>query len=146
MKRAMTDQNNLISELRGKIMEEYERKPRPLYPRYTVRDLGREIKVGSFWIPEGFADKYQNKPVHEGVVVEVYKPVVREFKYRGEQVSILVKPVVNVGDHILFPHWSGDQKGLRDGMMKFIREDEIIAVVDYERKPGEERPVTLSGK
>jgi len=124
------------------IQEKYERNIKPIYPRITVEVLGGEHKVGSIWLPDGAGTSKQNRPVYEGVVMDVYEPTIRIVSGK----EVLFKPMVKVGDHIVFPHWSGDQKGLRHGDTRFIPEPEIIGIVDYVAKKNEKRVAkTTSG-
>lgn len=132
-----------LTDLRLKIAEEYTRKVKPLYPRIVIRVLGGELMSERIIIPDGPGMSKQNRPVYEGVVLEVFEPTYREI----DKKQVLFKPSVQPGDHVIFPHWSGDQKGLREreGAVRYIPDNEIIGVVEYKRKKGTERAVTTSG-
>jgi len=151
--------DQVITELYGKVLEGYERKVKPTKGRILVRVLGKEIKIGRITIPD-FADKFQQgKPVYEGIVLEVYAPYWKRIQYTYDSpqgtrevkkpIDVYCEPSLKPGDHILFAFWAGAKITLGDiyNEIRFIPEEEIQAVVEYALLPGEEpTAVTLSGK
>lgn len=73
-----------------------------LYPAILVRVLPKEhITAGGLWLP----DTKQNKPIYEGIVLRVYPP--KRIKLDSGK-WITMDAGLEVGDHIAFPHWSGE--------------------------------------
>lgn len=73
----------------------------PMYPAVVVRVLPKEHMSGSLWLP----DTAQNKPVYEGIVIRSYPPK-RTKLDSGKYITL--ESGLEPGDHILFPHWSGE--------------------------------------
>lgn len=79
---------NFVSQL----LFEKGRQFVPLYPWVFIRVLKKEQKLGSLILP----DKIQNKTVWEGVVLSKWKDTTKREECP-----------VEVGEHVLFPHWAG---------------------------------------
>jgi len=75
----------------------------PMYPAVLIRLLPKErvSRSGLIYFP----DEKVNKPVYEGIVIRSYEPK-HVLVNKGRR--ILVESGVKPGDHILFPHWSGE--------------------------------------
>ena len=87
--------------------EDLERKVKinfqPMYPGVLIRVLPKEhISQGGIWLPDA---KQQNKPIYEGIVLRTYNPYRLKLD-NGKWVTMVAG--VDPGDHILFPHWSGE--------------------------------------
>jgi co-chaperonin GroES (HSP10) len=73
----------------------------PLYPAILIRVLPKEqVSSGGIIMPE----TKQNKPLYEGIVLRLYEPK----RVKVDDKWVLVDAGVEVGDHIVFPHWSGE--------------------------------------
>ena len=98
-------------------------KFRPLHDRVVVRRIGEEAKTaGGIIIP----DTAQEKP-QEGEIVAV-GPVVRADA--GTVHPLEVKP----GDRVLFGKWSGNEVTLDGDELLFMKESDIMAVVETKGK------------
>ena len=96
---------------------------RPLHDRVVVRRIGEEAKTaGGIIIP----DTAQEKP-QEGEIVAV-GPGVRSDD--GTVHPLEVKP----GDRVLFGKWSGNEVTLDGDELLFMKESDIMAVVETKRK------------
>lgn len=73
----------------------------PLYPAVLIRVLPKRKVLSTGII---LTDAANHKPLYEGIVLRVYAP--RTVKVNNKQV--LLESDLEVGDHILFPHWSGE--------------------------------------
>lgn len=73
----------------------------PLYPAVLVRVLPKEHMQGGIWL----TDSKQNKPVYEGIVLRTYPP--KRIKLDSSK-WLTMDSGLSMGDHILFPHWSGE--------------------------------------
>lgn len=110
----------------------------PRAPLVLVYALPKGSAQGLIILPD-----QQNKPIHEGIVLKVYKPYYKAIM-RAEEIGtphkaddiqemIEICPSVEVGDHVLFPHASGvpcwplnknEVSGLSThGDFRFIRDD-----------------------
>lgn len=110
-----------------------------LYPWVLVRVLPKEQmwKNSGIILPDiGTGAKAQNKPVHEGIVLETWKPFWKQLrkdsKESGQTVTSVKKASgLTPGDHILFPSWSGQPPGfLDDKEFRLIQE-----ISDYNPSP-----------
>jgi co-chaperonin GroES (HSP10) len=94
-----------LAELAIQEYEDLSRKLKiryqPLYPTVLIRVLPKEHMQGGLWLP----DTKQNKPVYEGIVLRVYPPKRIQLD-SGKWITM--DSGLSVGDHILFPHWSGE--------------------------------------
>jgi co-chaperonin GroES (HSP10) len=90
--------NQLMAELYGR-----NRKLTPMYPWVFVRTLPKEQKIGSIYTP----DSGQNKTVHEGIVLAVWKPFEQRKIVGGKEVAVPMASNLHPGDHVLFAHWAG---------------------------------------
>lgn len=112
-----------LSELAISEYEDLSRKLKinytPMYPAVLVRVLPKEhISVGGLWLP----DTKQNKPIYEGIVLRVYPPKRIQLD-SGKWITM--DSGLAMGDHILFPHWSGEAvPWLRDALGAKAGEDE----------------------
>lgn len=93
-------------------LEEFHKRSvnfQPLYPAVLVRVLPKE-KVsdsGLIYLP----DEKVNKPIYEGIVLRTYLP--HTMVWKGKHITLTSG--LEVGDHVLFPHWSGEPvPGLHD--------------------------------
>lgn len=135
-----------LDQLRERVDAEYTIKAKPLYPRVLVRVLGKELMYkGTIIIPDSPGQNMQHKPVYEGIVLAVYESKWIQHRtlmdddaedWPSGKGSILIEPIVKVGDHILFPHYEG-QKLYSTDDVKFIPEHSIVGILEYTRKPGE---------
>jgi co-chaperonin GroES (HSP10) len=148
-----------ISFLTQSLYRRSNRVFRPLYPWVLVRVCEREQKVGSIICP----DLAQNKTIHEGIVVATWTPFTQETgkEYPADTPSLrrgkglitgvtvplpgmVTKTIekhskLEIGQHVLFPHWVGmPVKGLDDKHWRVIKEENwdeakeggIIGVID----------------
>jgi co-chaperonin GroES (HSP10) len=74
----------------------------PLYPAVLVRVLPKETisRSGLIYLP----DEKVNKPIFEGIVLRTWKDKTVHVKDKPYRMTC----PVSAGDHILFPHWSGE--------------------------------------
>jgi co-chaperonin GroES (HSP10) len=99
----------MIGELDKKlveaVLEEYKALGigfEPLYPAVLIRVLPKEhMTHGGLWLP----DTKQNKPIYEGIVLRTYPP--KRIKLDDGSWRTMDSGL-EVGDHICFPHWSGE--------------------------------------
>lgn len=79
----------------------------PTAPWVFVRVVPREQRIGLIWTP----DAKQNKPVHEGIVLALWKPYTQRWreKHNGEWIDCEkeVHSDFNIGDHVTYPHYAG---------------------------------------
>ncbi len=98
-------------------------KFRPLHDRVVVRRIGEEAKTsGGIIIP----DTAQEKP-QEGEIVAVGPGVLSDD---GTVHPLDVKP----GDRVLFGKWSGNEVTLDGDELLFMKESDIMAVVETKGK------------
>jgi co-chaperonin GroES (HSP10) len=138
----------------------------PTYPRVLVRVLPKEQETKDGLI---LTDYQQNKPTHEAIVLEVYKPFWktlvksdRETWERSrpnnlvqllengevETEKVWIESPVKIGDHILFPHmalgiipvWPLDDGR---GEYRLIPDEHILGTVEYEKTPTKEWLIEL---
>ena len=116
----------------------------PLFPWVLVQILPKEQKYKGVLILPDFSgkDKAQNKPMYEGIVLKTWKPFWRHFKTNHmpdneqscaetRETEIWVESQLQPGDHILFPHWSGQPAGFLDEKeFRLIQE-----ISDYDPPP-----------
>lgn len=147
--------NDELKALVTKLYLEHETTVHPMFPKVLVRLLPREHKTkAGLWVPDGA----QNKPVHEGIVLETYKPfwrsiwkltdidsykVITSHTLLDEQdriQAIWQECAVKAGDHIIFPYmalgitpvWPLDDGR---GDYRLVPEGEIYGTLNYEKKP-----------
>lgn len=117
----------------AQVLFQQQRMFRPLWPWVFVYVLPREQQVGSILIPE----HEQNKTVHEGIVLATWRPGARTVRWTKGCHVVCEEckhwtPVVQgdmemselkMGDHVLFPHWSGvPVSGYDTGRYRCVRE------------------------
>src|SRR5580698_1373669 len=105
-----------------------------LPPKITVRVLPKEHRTESgLYIPGAVS----NKPVYEGIVVEVWRPYDEEHKIKVngkmEMVTTHRQCCVKVGDRVLFPHWEGQPMSeyLDEKYYRIIPDFCIFGTLDY---------------
>jgi hypothetical protein len=155
-----------FSDLAQKIYESGERRFHPCYPWILIRVVPKEQKVGHIIMSENAGSKEQNKPLHEGIVLNTWKPFVqsyRAFRHEGVEYHKYMKSDFKPGDRVLFPHHSGlPVNFLDDRHYRIVREitsDPIggaIGIVHYDgdnkykevldKLFSDVHSVTLSGK
>lgn len=90
-----------VAELAIKEFEEKNVNWHCLYPAILIRVLPKNmISQGGIILTE----EANTKPLYEAIVLRVYPP--KTIKVNGKW--ILMESGVQPGDHILFPHWSGE--------------------------------------
>lgn len=109
------DLNTLAHELYLKTEKRYSL----MWPWVLLRVLPKEKTHGSLILPAA-----QNKPVHEALVLEVWKP---HWQLRTKGNNVYRESELAPGDHVLFQHYAGvplfapgDQ---RYETYRFVRED-----------------------
>ncbi len=117
---------------------------RPLFPQVLVYVLPKaSMYKGLVALPSE-----QNKILHEGIVLATWLPFTQEvgktFKDgdgREYSKSYFRKSAFSIGDHVVFPHWSGHPAGIFDEKKyRFVRECNwefdknggIEAIVEYD--------------
>jgi co-chaperonin GroES (HSP10) len=128
LKTATTTQiEDAIDELAQNLFER-NRVFQPLPPRVFVRVLKREQLAGGIWTPVS-----QNKILHEGLVIAVWKPYMRKGQY--------IRSELRPGDCVLFNHFAGvpvegydrdRYRVLKDVDFHPTNEGGIIARVQYD--------------
>ena len=128
-----------IDKLTLQLYNESERRFTPRFPLIFVMELARAQEYGSIVLVEG---KVQNKPVLEGIVLATWEPRVIHKKIGSEDVAIYMESELNVGDHVMFPHWCGVPAPGFSYRYRLVEEDfnkseygGILGVVEYEQKP-----------
>jgi len=111
---------DLVTELYS--MDLKERVVEPIYPWHLVWILPKTTKRAGIIMPE-----QQNKVVHEGIVVSSWKPFWKKTTRVGSDSGFAyqqyIEPHLHPGDHIIFPHWSGQPAGFLDNKeYRFIKE------------------------
>lgn len=80
----------------------------PTHPWVLVRVLPREQWTGILWLPDG---KQQNKPVHEGIVLQTWEPFTQYWRQKQDGVWVDCererKSDFAVGDHVCYPWAAG---------------------------------------
>ncbi len=128
------------------VLDEYAQSDKriiPVFPWVLVRTLKREHQVGLVITPER-----QNKPMIEGIVVEVWRePPARFYNVNSSrwEKPELYESELHIGDHVLFqysagmPAWGYDpgewrlvkecnwEKNNEGGIVAVIREDDDIS-------------------
>lgn len=93
-----------MDKLAELILEEYESKKvnfQPLYPAVMVRILPKRKITAEGVI---LTDQANHKVAYEAIVIRTYTP--KKIKVNNK--VILMDSDLVPGDHILFPHWSGE--------------------------------------
>ena len=91
---------------------------RPMSDRLIVRRIApQEQTAGGLVIPEEARRKRQ-----EGVVVAVGPG-------RFDDLGKRVPPTVTVGDHVLFPPFSGTELEIEGELLTILREDDVFVVL-----------------
>ena len=94
-------------------------KIKPLQDRVIIKRVEEEEKTkGGIIIP----DTAKEKPI-EGEVIAVGDGKINE---KGE----LVKPVVKVGDRVLFGKYAGTEIKINDEEHLIMREEEILGIIE----------------
>jgi co-chaperonin GroES (HSP10) len=121
----------LSAELHREYHTEYA-EWNPKFPWLLVYVLPREQRIGNLWVPGD--TKGQNKVTLEGVVVKLWK---------ADHLNI--KSSLKIGDHVLFPHYSGqpfanrskdDFRVIKEGFSNIVDSEivdsgHIFAKVEY---------------
>jgi co-chaperonin GroES (HSP10) len=149
-------EENELNELVTKLYLDHEKTVTPLFPKVLVRLLPKEHRTKQgLWLPESS----QNKPVHEGIVLETYKPFWHDVWQSRESYVKITSPAlldeeehlqaiwqecaVKTGDHVVFPHmalgitpvWPLDDGR---GDYRLVPEGEILGKISYEVLTAEE--------
>lgn len=118
-----------LQELVTKMYVESGVTVEPNFPFVLVRLLPKSQRtMGGIWLP----DKDQNKPVHEAIVLRVYKP--RRMRNKKDGSEYVVDSSVNPGDHVLFQHFEGVPIPRLDfgvGEYRLVNEGAFHAVLHY---------------
>jgi hypothetical protein len=84
----------------------YERTVQPLYPWLLLYVLPKEDQVRGIIRPD-----VQNKVMYEGIVLSTWRPRLEDVSVRENGTlrieTHIRKSQMELGDHILFPHWVG---------------------------------------
>jgi len=97
----------------------------PLHPWILIRVLPKETETSAGIV---LPDK-QNKPVWEGIVLATYR---QRYGQADGGETVLLCPQVEVGDHVLFPHYEGmPAPPLDEKKYRLIKEETIHAVLEY---------------
>lgn len=144
--------NDELTNLVTKLYQETEVTVKPMFPKVLVRLLPREQQTkAGLWLPDGA----QNKPVHEGVVLDTYESFWYDiWKSKLHYVAITSPTLldeddhiqaiwqecaVKPGDHVVFPHmalgitpvWPLDDGR---GDYRLVPEGEILGKLEYEKE------------
>jgi co-chaperonin GroES (HSP10) len=129
----------------------------PLFPKILVRLVPKSfVTKGGIVLP---GDREQNKPTHEGVVLETYKPFKQKVRSKmedwyctrseevlldedGKYIEIQQTCEVQPGDHVLFPYmapnitpvWPLDEG---KGNYRLIEEGHVLGKIEYSRHTDE---------
>ena len=95
-------------------------KIRPLADRLVVKELPREERVGSLFIPQTASDQH---PVRRAEVVAVGPGRVTDS-------GKLIEPRVKTGDKVLFGKYSGSEIKVDGEELLIMREEDILGVVE----------------
>ncbi len=146
-----------VKEVVAKEFQERNVEVDPLYPRVLVRVLPKEQTSRGGIV---LTDHEQNKPVHEGIVLRVYRPFWQKIRRKMADWEIESSPDVYIGpdrevekiwkecavqpgDHVLFPHmafgitpvWPLDDG---KGDFRLVEEGQILGRLDYQQESPEE--------
>lgn len=164
-----------FAKLAYEIYEQGERRIQPTWPWVLIRNVPKEQTYGSIYLPDSSGSAQQNKPLHEGIVLSVWKPhwsqVTGKFNPGTSEVwkagdrgnEIWRESDFKVGDRILFPSYAGlPVKYLDEQKYRLVREwtfdpnGGCLGIVHYSKdkkyKPVLDKlfkdlaSVTLSGK
>lgn len=144
--------NDELKDLATRLYLEHEKTVHPMFPKVLVRLLPREhVTKSGLWLPDGA----QNKPVHEGIVLETYKPFWRYIWKTTDTYAVITantlldekdaihsiwqECAVKPGDHVVFPHmalgitpvWPLDDGR---GDYRLVPEGEIYGILEYEKE------------
>jgi co-chaperonin GroES (HSP10) len=148
---SVAERDELIDRL---CTEQYEahRGFIPRYPWVFVRILQKEQKIGRIITP----GNVQNKPVHEAIVLRVWPSFLQTKKVNGKTVTEFRESELELGDHILIPHWAGlPVRGFVEQHYRIVKEFDwspgsdggVFGMVEYdepEHKPVEKLKALLS--
>lgn len=153
-----------LKELVIKLHEESGVRIEPTYPRILVRQLPKEQKIGSIYLPD-HEKHQQNKPAAEGIVLRTYKPlfvpvskvgnmqqeemgnmsaIKRQFvDDDGKLLGYWLCSTLTPGDHVLYPHiefgiipvWPLDDG---KGHYKLVPEGIICSRLQYQEESKED--------
>ncbi len=94
-------------------------KVRPLGDRVTLRELKRQEKIGSLFIPETASDQ---SPARRAEIIAVGPGKVVDGK--------LIEPRVKAGDTVLFGKYVGTEVAIDGEKIIVCREDDLLGVLD----------------
>lgn len=97
-------------------------KIRPLADRLVVKELPREQKVGSLFIPETASDQ---QPVRRAEVVAVGPGRVTES-------GKLIEPRIKTGERVLFGKYSGTEMSIDGEKFVVMKFDDVLGVIESE--------------
>jgi len=97
-------------------------KIRPLADRLVVKELPREERVGSLFIPQTASDQH---PVRRAEVVAVGPGRVTDS-------GKLIEPRVKTGDKVLFGKYSGTEMSIDGEKFIVMRFDDALGIIESE--------------
>ena len=111
-KRTVEEMEREFAELAQEIYRAGSRRIQPTWPWVLIRVVPKEQIYGGVYLPDsGRAGAGQNKPLHEGIVLETWKPhwsriQVPGCEYKDER-KVWRESDFKVGDRVLFPSFAG---------------------------------------
>lgn len=94
-------------------------KVRPLGDRVTLREIKREEKIGSLYIPNNASDQ---SPTRKAKIIAVGPGKVVDGK--------LLEPRVKEGETVLFGKYSGTELDVEGEKIIVCREEDLLGVVE----------------
>ena len=141
MKHTVEEQERAIDELTQELYGA-NRQFTPRYPWLLVRVLTREQKTASGLV---LPATEQNKVIHEGIVLSVWKSFRQEVTRRkdGREFTrvTLQQSQLSPGDHVIFPNWAGlPVAGFSERRYRIVKECDwlkdtdggVMGVIDYD--------------
>lgn len=107
MARVIRRKKDELFDLAQRMYKSFYRRITPIYPWVLVRVLPKEQQLGKIWMPES-----QNKVMYEGIVLETWQPFLKAVQMKevdcpSRRDYIEVKSELQLGDHVIFPHFEG---------------------------------------
>jgi len=164
-----------FAKLAQEIYEQSERRIQPTWPWVLIRVVPKEQQYGLLYLPDSAGSSQQNKPLHEAIVLETWKPhwsrvtgkynpgTAEVWKAGDRGNEIWRESEFKRGDRILYPSYAGlPMKFLDEQKYRLVREwtfdpnGGCLGIVHYDKdkkyKPVLDKlfegleSVTLSGK
>ena len=118
-----------LDELAMELRDSYEPALQPCCPWVLIRVLPKEMIVHGIIRPEHRV----HKPNYEGVVLKVFKPRMEKHVKDGKEYWVERTSNVDVGDHVVFPHYEGlPTPFMHEDKYRIIKDDVIICTVEYD--------------